>query len=338
MSRTNFVQFSDDRVVYTSRPFDGYLAFIPESVVPNNPNQQALQTADKHESYRYFSGKDFCWFEFKDTGLPSNLSMQITASDNFLWLLINMRTGISLTLEQMYRIPTDMLLCYQTLINDYLISLDPNSSWFLLLGIDGQMIQELTTEYTQLKPLLTTAAKKDDKKENASHRIIGTLNLHAKLKRILDRLQQMEFRPFSTYFQLANWNMRFFRQVFQEMEPPTVDRTDHEIELYYKALTYIRQHFYDDQTNIEAIATALNVSKRTLERAFEDKPYSITEQIIEFRLQEARACIQNSDKPISTIAASLNFACPKNFKRLFIKRFLISPLQYRESMKLKRFF
>ncbi|TYR33637.1 helix-turn-helix transcriptional regulator [Sphingobacterium phlebotomi] len=148
----------------------------------------------------------------------------------------------------------------------------------------------------------------------------------------------MEFRPFSTYYQLANWNIRFFRHVFQEMEPPAVDGTDHEIELYYKAVAYIRDNFYDDQTNIETIASALHVSESTLKRAFQDKPFKVTEQIMEFRLQEARACIRDSNKPIATIASSLNFACPKNFKRLFTKRFMLSPLQYRDSMRLKRLF
>lgn len=284
-------------------------------------------------SYRYFNGKDFCWFEFKDTKLSADLSMQVTAPGRYLWLLINMRTGISLTLDSLYRVPTDMLLCYQTMIDDHLISLSTNSSWFLLLGIDGDMLQELTAEYAQLKPLFATTAEDD-----ISHRIIGTISLHAKLKRILDGLQQMEFRPFSTYYQLANWNIRFFRHVFQEMEPPAVDRTDHEIELYYKAVAYIRDNFYDDQTNIETIASALHVSESTLKRAFQDKPFKVTEQIMEFRLQEARACIRDSNKPIATIASSLNFACPKNFKRLFTKRFMLSPLQYRDSMRLKRLF
>ena len=324
MFKTSFVQFSDDHVIYNSRRFDGYLAFLPEPVSP------PLET---HVSYRYFSGKDFCWFEFKDTHLPSNLSMQITASDNYLWLLINMRTGISLTLDNMYRVPTDMLLCYQTLIDDYLISLGNNSSWFLLLGIDGRILQELTTEYAQLKPLFATATEED-----VSHRIIGTMNLHAKLKRILDGLQQMEFRPFSTYYQLANWNIRFFRHVFQEMEPESLDRTDHEIELYHKAMAYIRENFYDDQTNMETVAHALYVSESTLKRAFKDKPFTVKEQIIEFRLQAARESIRNSDKSIAKIASSLNFACPKNFKRLFTKRFMISPVQYRSSMRLKRLF
>ncbi|NGM63790.1 helix-turn-helix transcriptional regulator [Sphingobacterium sp. SGR-19] len=337
MLKTSSVEFSNVHAIYNSKPFDGYLAFLPESVSNSATivhHTTTLNTLlETNVSYRHFNGRDFCWFEFKDTKLSTDLSIQITTPGNYLWLLINMRTGILLTLDSRHLVPTDMLLCYQTLADDHLISLGNNSSWFLLLGIDGRMLQELTAEYAQLKPLFAAAAEK-----NISHRIIGTMRLHAKLKRILDGLQQMEFRPFSTYYQLANWNIRFFRHVFQEMEPPSVDKKDHEIELYYKAMAYIRDNFYDDQTNIETIASALHVSESTLKRAFQDKPFKVTEQIIEYRLQEARACIRNSDTPITTIAASLNFACPKNFKRLFTKRFMISPLQYRQSTRLKRLF
>lgn len=317
MNKSDFVQFSDDRAIYNNRHFDGYLAFLPETDL----------------SYRYFSGKDFLWFEFKDTQLSTNLAMQINAPENYLWLLINMRTAISLTLDSTQLIPRDMLLCYQTLATSHSISLTNHSIWFMLLGIDGHMIQELTAEYVQLKPLVKTTTDDD-----SSYRIIGTISLHARLKRILDSLEHMKFRPFSTYYQLAAWNMRFFHHVFQEIETHSVEKTDHEIELYYKALDYIRENFYDDRTNTETVAKALYVSESTLKRSFQNKPRSVTEQIIEFRLQEARELIRTSDKPISTIAASLNFACPKNFKRIFTKRFMISPVQYRDSMQLKRLF
>lgn len=95
------------------------------------------------------------------------------------------------------------------------------------------------------------------------------------------------------------------------MEGRSAEKTDHEIELYYKAIAYIRENFYDDQINIETIATALHVSKKKLERAFKDKFFTVTEQIMEFRLQEAREEIRTTDKPIATIASSLNLPVPK---------------------------
>ncbi|NGM62527.1 helix-turn-helix transcriptional regulator [Sphingobacterium sp. SGG-5] len=317
MSKTGFVQFSDDDATYNNdKPFDGYLAFLPETDL----------------SYRYFSGKDFCWFEFKDTQLTTDLSMQVTAQGSYLWLLINMRTGVSVTLDNLQLVPTDQLLCYQTQTNNHKIFLPNKSTWFMLLGIEGHMLQELTAEYTQLKSLLDTTTN------NSMYHIIGTVALKVKVKRVLESLHQIKFRPFSTYYQLANWNTRFFQHVFQEIEAHSVEKTDHEIELYYKALDYIRENFYDDRTNTETVAKALYVSESTLKRSFQDKALSVTEQIIEFRLQEARELIRTSDTSISTIAASLNFACPKNFKRLFTKRFKTSPLQYRDSMQLKRLF
>lgn len=81
----------------------------------------------------------------------------------------------------------------------------------MLLGIDGDMLRELTAEYAKLKPLFAATAD-----EEVSHRIIGTMNLHAKLKRILDELQQMEFRPFSTYYQLAIGTCGFSSMYFKK--------------------------------------------------------------------------------------------------------------------------
>ena len=335
MEKTDLVRFSNNQAIYTNTHFDGYLAFLPEPAQGDgHPSQTdtALTSITPHLSYRSFYGKEFCWFEFKNSRLSTNLRLQITARENHLWLLINMRTGIFVNLGNVCLVPQDMLLCYHTLVPHHDIDLRADSNWFLLLGIDGRIIDDLTEEYTQLQELFITTA------ENLPYRTIGTVNVQVRLKRIMEALHQIKFRPFSTYYHLANWNMRFFQSVFQQMQAQSIEKTDYEIDLYYKAIAYIRENYCDDRINIETIANALHVSESTLKRAFQGKSFSVAEQITEFRLQKARELIRSTNQPISRIAYTLNFACPKHFKRLFIKRFLISPLEYRDSINLKRLF
>lgn len=318
MSESDFVHFPDQYNATISETYNGFLAFLP---TPSSPD------------YRSYKGQHFCWFEFKNTRLESHLPLKVLSTPNYLWLLINMRTGLRVKLEADFLIPTDTVLFYQTYIEWHDLALQQGSNWMLLVGIDGKTWPSLSAEYPQLKALSNT------QDSLTQHFVHGQMLLHAKLKRILESLLQIQFKPFSTYYQLANWNTRLFQSVFQGMKfEPSAETEDHERQLFHKAVAYIRDNFYDDQLCIASIADALYVSRSKLTRAFHNKQYTIAGLISECRLQEAKKLLRNTDKPVATIAYALNFHCPKNFKRLFIKRFQISPLDYQKSLHIKKLF
>jgi len=319
MPKSEFIYFPDQYSTHTDRTYDGFLAFLP-----------AEKSSRRHRSYQ---GEHFRWFEYKDTQLPIAYPIHITAAQNYLWLLINLRTGLMVELDSNLLIQTDNLLFYQTYTDSHRLNLKPGSNWFLLLGTNGEVLPSLIDEYPQLKSI-----QMDDAANNSSL-VHGQMYLNAKLKRVLDSLSQIQYKPFSTYYQLANWNTRLFSTVFQGMklEPPK-DAVDHELQLYYRAVSYINRNFYDDQISIETIASTLHVSRSKLIRAFQNKPYTVMEQVMECRLQEAKELLLTTKKAIVTIAASLNFHCPKNFKRIFTNRFQISPLEYRNSLCIKKMF
>lgn len=324
MLDSSFVQFPPAIDIPRNPRYDGYLAFIPQQEHNFNTEQP----------FRFYKGKDFSWFEFQAKELTKQLEFQVNALENQLWLLINMRTGVAVKMNPIQAVDTDTILCYQTTIDKHDIQLHTGSNWLLLLGIAPDMIGGLIQEHPQLEQLLM------DNSNNNTYRTIGTMTMHAKIRRVLNGLSQMQFRPFSTYFQLATWNIRFFEHVFQALKPTATkdDMDNHQIALYYRAMSYIAAHYQDDQTNTDTIAAALCVSVSTLKRAFKDRPLSVAEQIIACRLEEAKKLIRETDSPIPLIAASLNFMCPKNFKRLFIKRFTVSPMEYRKKRLVKRLF
>ncbi|MDB5752717.1 MAG: DNA-binding protein [Ramlibacter sp.] len=97
---------------------------------------------------------------------------------------------------------------------------------------------------------------------------------------------------------------------------------------------YVRQHLRDPALSVDAIARALNCSRRHLYNAFAGDGESIAAYIQRLRLQ---ACVRDLQqggphtRPITDIALSWGFGNPSHFSRVFRDHTGMSPSQFRAS-------
>jgi AraC-like DNA-binding protein len=97
---------------------------------------------------------------------------------------------------------------------------------------------------------------------------------------------------------------------------------------------YVQQHLRDPQLSVDAIARALNCSRRHLYNAFAGEGESIAAYIQRLRLQ---ACIRDLQqagphaRPITDIALSWGFGNPSHFSRVFRDHTGKSPSEFRGS-------
>lgn len=95
---------------------------------------------------------------------------------------------------------------------------------------------------------------------------------------------------------------------------------------------YVQQHLRDPQLSVDAIARALNCSRRHLYNAFAGEGESIAAYIQRLRLE---ACIRDLQqggphaRPITDIALSWGFGNPSHFSRVFRDRTGKSPTEFR---------
>jgi AraC family transcriptional regulator, positive regulator of tynA and feaB len=78
------------------------------------------------------------------------------------------------------------------------------------------------------------------------------------------------------------------------------------------------------------IAAAHAVSVRTLHRAFQSEPQTLTEVLRIRKLERACDLLSDPAQTVASVAARLNFANPSHFSRAFAGHHGISPSEYRE--------
>lgn len=101
-----------------------------------------------------------------------------------------------------------------------------------------------------------------------------------------------------------------------------------------KAIAHVENNLADFELDGEAIAAALDISLRSLQRLFQCHGYTPRSYILERRLITAASMLQKGEGDglrISQVAFSLGFNDLSYFTRTFRKRYGVSPRAYRTS-------
>lgn len=78
-----------------------------------------------------------------------------------------------------------------------------------------------------------------------------------------------------------------------------------------------------------AIARALGMSARTLQRRLREAGTSLQKELIGFRVEAAKKRLIESDTPVTVIALDLGFATPQHFSRQFREATGVAPTEWR---------
>ena len=101
------------------------------------------------------------------------------------------------------------------------------------------------------------------------------------------------------------------------------------------AHNYIRSHLEDPELTPETLASALNVSRRTLYACFAKYGHSPFALIQQLRLEECRRVLADAtvlDRTITRIAFDQGFNDISHFSRVFKQTYGSSPRNYRKQV------
>ncbi|UQS23906.1 helix-turn-helix domain-containing protein [Amycolatopsis thermalba] len=91
-----------------------------------------------------------------------------------------------------------------------------------------------------------------------------------------------------------------------------------------RAVAFIRRNLADPRLDVDRVARACRVSRRTLYRVF--APDSVAAEIRRIRLDHARALLlEHPDRPVATVAARCGFDSESGFHRAFRAEFGTTP-------------
>ena len=108
-----------------------------------------------------------------------------------------------------------------------------------------------------------------------------------------------------------------------------------EEELFSRCVNYMKAHFYEGNTNIEAICKRLSVSRSTLQRLFlEGLGMSPHQYLTKLRLEHALVLLATGQLTIKEVSNASGFYDEKYFSTVFKKVYGYSPSCMRNNLKM----
>jgi LacI family transcriptional regulator len=103
-----------------------------------------------------------------------------------------------------------------------------------------------------------------------------------------------------------------------------------------KGIEYIRANFPRSALSVERVASAVGVSRRSLEKAFRaEMCRSVLQEIIRTRTSQAKLLLATTDLPVADVAARSGFANLNHFFRVFRQQTESTPRGYRMARRPK---
>lgn len=101
-------------------------------------------------------------------------------------------------------------------------------------------------------------------------------------------------------------------------------------------IEYIRENFARSGLSVERVASAVGVSRRSLEKAFRaEMCRSVLQEIIRTRISQSKSLLATTDLPVADVAARSGFANLNHFFRVFRQQTETTPRGYRVSRGLQ---
>jgi len=318
MLSADFVQFINPGVGKSARTYNGYLSFL--TVPPGRPPQTTI-------AHRSCTHEHFYWLEVKDEIQQEAVNIQLEPAEPCLWIAIALMGDCAFRSVTNVDVASGNRVCFANNRRALQLTLKPGKNWQFLAGFGQSTFEALSKEFPFLASLRRLEA-------DVTHHWVGREErISTRLRNILESLQRLVFRSFSTPIQLAGWSLRLLNYFFQENATDEAEAGEQDdISRYHQATRFIQEHYQDD-INLEKVAAELNVSVRNLTRCFEHRPYTVNGYISHLRLTKARELLVFSDRSIQDIAYALRFSCPKYFSNTFKQKFKKSPKAYRDEMK-----
>ena len=125
-------------------------------------------------------------------------------------------------------------------------------------------------------------------------------------------------------------------EILESIKTDKTDQADLNIEFVKSILQIVRTYALTNNTSLEKIADAINMSPRTLQRRLTDNGLKFNELINEAKFAHAKNKLQDIQVPISKVAESLGYSDAAHFTRAFRRWSGVSPTVYKKRLTKNR--
>ncbi|WP_267463529.1 phosphoenolpyruvate hydrolase family protein [Bombilactobacillus apium] len=129
-------------------------------------------------------------------------------------------------------------------------------------------------------------------------------------------------------------------RVFKNSPQTATESTTKSVKNYYDPVKFVEsfiQEHYAESIRLQDLAVHLHLSAPYLSKIFKAQTaFSFTEYLITFRLNQALELMTTTNQPLNTIAAAVGYSDYAQFQKIFKKRLLLSPQNYKNQRILSK--
>lgn len=284
----------------------------------NSPNEQL--SVIRHQT------QDFILFESKGK-LPDVTSLALPCDEaESLWLCLQFNGQTVFPKGKV--IEPDSLCSFKSMDREIRFTLSAEKHWAIFLGVSATSKRQLLSEFPSLR----------DHFDEPEKDVLPAIPISYSERKALDTFANLGFGPFSTAHHIGHLFLALYSSYLQRLKGHLQRATEEpNIQLYHRAVAYIRDNYLDKSLNRETIANGIHCSLRSLSRAFEGRPLSLNATILTIRLYKARELlIREPGLSVERIALMLNFFDASHFISQYKKHFRLTPRQERKQLDVQK--
>ncbi|MCC2600462.1 helix-turn-helix transcriptional regulator [Sphingobacterium sp. FBM7-1] len=321
MLQSKFFNFRQD-VYRSARTIEGgYLSFLPldhHYRIGNNLEAICIEL-------------DACvLLEIKGVSDPAGVRVDPVTDELSFWQLYQFMNSTQLYLPHSLPLSDNRCISFSSATSKIPLLLNEGKQWLVLIGYKTETIADLLKEFPMLASLVYEI---ESFQTNAYWE--PDISINHSLRDAWNRISRPEYLPFRGKSELFLDVCRLLEEYCRQLDRQADQNERSRLGLYHKALAYINDNLLDS-VNKEMVVKGLGVNARTLERAFEGRPFKIAEYIQRMKLNHSRDLLYEGDLTVDQIANLLAYPNRKYFSREFKKYFFQTPSSFQKEMEVYR--
>ena len=309
MDKTLYFDFGTSDLASSAVVQGGYLSFLP----PSNH----YKCADDLQ-YSYFELEHVVLLEIRGTAPDLGIRLNLLNAHIGMWQLYQFLNHTEIFLPHSMLLTDNRGMTLASRATKVPLRMQAGKQWVLCIGYKQEIMPLLMEEYgNSLQDLHLHLSD-----ENSFHYRDVDFAIGHRFREVFEQLQKMEYKPFSGRAELGIILSKLLSLYCQQFQP----HSQSYLSIYHRALEYIREHAEEKITR-QQIADALCISTRTLNRAFEGRPFKIAEYIQQVKLNKAREILFTETKSVDTVAGQLHYTDRYHFSKVFKKHLVHTPQQ-----------
>lgn len=318
MLQRKFFHFNGEISSLTTPIGGGYFSFLPLD--------HHYQIADELDGI-FMELEECVLFEIRGNVDPSGFRLDLEIGEIGFWQLYQFINTSQLYMPHSLPVGDSRCISFSTQEQKIPVLFSEGKQWATLIGYKAKAAPGLLKEF----PMLATLVFGDDTSDTKVY-WEADISINHSLRDVWNRIAQSVYFPFRGKAELLIAVCKLLEEYCRQLDRQADQNERTMLGLYHKALIYINENLLDS-INKEMIAKGLDVSVRTLNRAFENRPIKVADYIQQLKLNQAKSLLFDGELTVEQISNLLNYPNRKYFSREFKKYFFQSPTSFQKEME-----